>query len=59
MTRFIHPMRRHETTHRKKDLARLTIDQFRSSVMDLLGRFRLGPGFDRLIKKSRNQLRSF
>ena len=43
----------------QKDLASLTIDQFRSSVMDLLGRFRLGPGFDRPIKKNRNLLRSF
>ncbi|WP_449068181.1 DUF1592 domain-containing protein [Prosthecobacter sp.] len=33
-----------------KDLARLTIPQFRNSVIDLLGRFRQGPGFDRLIK---------
>ncbi len=32
-----------------KDLARLTIPQFRTSVMDLIGRFRMGPGFDRLI----------
>ena len=31
----------------RKDLARLTIPQFRNSVMDLLGRFRMGPGFDR------------
>ncbi len=33
----------------QKDLARLTTEQFRSSVMDLLGRFRMGPGFDRPI----------
>jgi mono/diheme cytochrome c family protein len=33
----------------RKDLARLTSDQFRNSVMDLLGRFRMGPGFDRPI----------
>jgi hypothetical protein len=33
----------------RKDLARLTTDQFRNSVMDLLGRFRMGPGFDRPI----------
>lgn len=32
-----------------KDLARLTIPQFRTSVMDLIGRFRMGPGFDRPI----------
>lgn len=31
----------------RKDLARLTIPQFRHSVMDLLGRFRMGAGFDR------------
>lgn len=31
----------------KKDLARLTIPQFRNSVMDVIGRFRQGPGFDR------------
>lgn len=30
-----------------KDLARLTIPQFRNNVMDLVGRFRMGPGFDR------------
>jgi hypothetical protein len=33
----------------KKELARLTIDQFRNSVMDMIGRFRMGPGFDRPI----------
>ena len=33
----------------KKELARLTIDQFRNSVMDVIGRFRMGPGFDRPI----------
>lgn len=32
-----------------KDLARLTIEQFRNSVMDVIGRFRMGPGFDRSI----------
>jgi len=31
----------------KKDLSRLTISQYRASVMDLIGRFRMGPGFDR------------
>ncbi|HEY2572555.1 MAG TPA: DUF1592 domain-containing protein, partial [Verrucomicrobiaceae bacterium] len=30
-----------------KDLSRLTIDQYRTSVMDLIGHFRQGPGFDR------------
>ena len=30
----------------RKDLARLTIDQFRTSVMDLLGHFRMGPGWN-------------
>lgn len=34
-----------------KDLARLTIPQFRTSVIDLIGRFRMGPGFDRLLGK--------
>ncbi|HBJ83038.1 MAG TPA: hypothetical protein DDZ88_04020 [Verrucomicrobiales bacterium] len=33
----------------KKELARLTIDQFRNSVMDVIGCFRMGPGFDRPI----------
>ena len=33
----------------KIELARLTTEQFRNSVMDLLGRFRMGPGFDRPI----------
>ncbi len=32
-----------------KDLSRLTIAQFRTSVMDVLGHFRMGPGFDRPI----------
>ena len=32
-----------------KDLARLTIAQYRTSVTDLIGRFRQGPGFDRPI----------
>ena len=31
----------------KKELARLTIEQFRNSVLDVIGRFRMGPGFDR------------
>jgi hypothetical protein len=43
----------------RKDLARLTFDQFRTSVMDLLSHFRLGPGFDRPNEKNRNLLRSF
>ncbi|MBN8420634.1 MAG: DUF1592 domain-containing protein [Verrucomicrobia bacterium] len=30
-----------------QDLSRLTIAQYRTSVMDLIGRFRMGPGFDR------------
>jgi hypothetical protein len=33
----------------KKELIRLTIEQFRNSVMDVIGRFRMGPGFDRPI----------
>jgi hypothetical protein len=33
----------------QKELSRLTIEQFRTSVMDLIGRFRMGPGFDRPI----------
>ena len=32
-----------------RDLLRLTIPQFRSSVMDLVGQFYKGPGFDRPI----------
>lgn len=31
----------------QKDLGRLTTDQFRNSVMDVMARFRMGPGFDR------------
>ncbi|MDI1314722.1 DUF1592 domain-containing protein [Prosthecobacter sp.] len=31
----------------EQDLSRLTIAQYRASVMDLIGRFRMGPGFDR------------
>lgn len=34
-----------------KDLTRLTIAQYRTSVMDLIGRFRMGPGFDRPISQ--------
>ena len=34
----------------EQDLSRLTIAQYRSSVMDLIGRFRMGPGFDRPLK---------
>ncbi|MCE9520619.1 MAG: DUF1592 domain-containing protein, partial [Verrucomicrobia bacterium] len=30
-----------------KDLSRLTISQYRTSVADLIGHFRMGPGFDR------------
>lgn len=30
-----------------KDLTRLTIGQHRTSIMDLVGHFRMGPGFDR------------
>ncbi len=33
----------------EKDLSRLTIPQYRASVMDLIARFRQGPGFDRPI----------
>ncbi|GEP46257.1 hypothetical protein BGE01nite_55480 [Brevifollis gellanilyticus] len=33
----------------KQELARLTIPQFRNSVMDVIGRFRMGVGFDRPI----------
>jgi hypothetical protein len=33
----------------QKELSRLTTEQFRTSVMDLIGRFRMGPGFDRPI----------
>ncbi|MCF7784816.1 MAG: DUF1592 domain-containing protein [Prosthecobacter sp.] len=33
----------------QQDLSRLTIAQYRTSVMDLIGRFRMGPGFDRPI----------
>ena len=31
------------------ELTRLTTEQFRNSVMDIIGRFRMGPGFDRPI----------
>lgn len=36
-----------------KDLARLTIPQFRNSVMDLIGSFRRGPGYDWALKEER------
>ncbi len=32
-----------------KDLTRLTISQYRNSIMDLVGQFRNGPGYDRPI----------
>jgi cytochrome c553 len=35
-----------------KELARLTIPQFRNSVMDVIGRFRMGVGFDRPISNN-------
>jgi len=34
----------------EQDLSRLTIAQYRASVMDIIGRFRMGPGFDRPLK---------
>ncbi len=36
-----------------KDLTRLTIAQHRTSVMDLIGHFRQGPGFDRPLGEER------
>ena len=33
----------------EKELTRLTIAQYRTSVMDLIGHFRMGPGFDRAL----------
>ncbi len=44
---FYSPMAQARLNPAKKELARLTIDQFRNSVMDVIGRFRMGPGFDR------------
>ena len=35
----------------EKDLTRLTISQYRTSVMDIIGRFRMGAGFDRPISQ--------
>lgn len=46
---FYSPAAQVRNTPPRKDLARLTTEQFRNSVMDLLGRFRMGPGFDRPI----------
>ena len=36
-----------------KDLTRLTIAQYRNSIMDLVGRFRSGPGYDRPITQEK------
>jgi hypothetical protein len=36
-----------------KDLTRLTISQYRNSIMDLVGRFHNGPGYDRPITAER------
>lgn len=36
-----------------KDLTRLTIAQYRNSIMDLVGRFRNGPGYDRPITQEK------
>ena len=44
---FYSPLAQARLNPPKKELARLTIDQFRNSVMDVIGRFRMGPGFDR------------
>ncbi len=46
---FYSPAAQARTNPPQKELSRLTIDQFRRSVMDLIGRFRMGPGFDRPI----------
>lgn len=44
---FYSPLAQARLNPPKKELARLTIDQFRNSVMDVIGVFRMGPGFDR------------
>jgi mono/diheme cytochrome c family protein len=44
---FYSPVAQARVNPPEKDLARLTIPQFRNSVMDLIGRFHNGPGFDR------------
>jgi len=44
---FYSPEAQARTRPPEKDLTRLTIPQYRTSVMDLIGRFRMGPGFDR------------
>ena len=42
----------------QKELARLTTEQFRNSIIDLLGHFRMGPGFDHPIS-SEQGLKAF
>jgi len=44
---FYSPMAQMRVNPPAKDLARLTVPQHRNSVTDLVGRFRMGPGFDR------------
>ncbi len=46
---FYSPVAQARVNPPARDLARLTIPQFRNSVMDVIGRFRMGPGFDRPI----------
>lgn len=46
---FYSPVAQAKISPPQKDLTRLTISQYRSSVMDLIGRFRNGPGYDRPI----------
>jgi len=46
---FYSPVAQARVRPPEKDLSRLTIAQYRTSVMDVIGRFRMGPGFDRPI----------
>ena len=46
---FYSPAAQARSSPPEQDLSRLTIAQHRASIMDLIGRFRQGPGFDRPI----------
>jgi hypothetical protein len=48
---FYSPAAQARISPAKKDLTRLTIPQYRTSVMDLIGRFRMGAGHDRPISQ--------
>ncbi len=55
---FYSPVAQARNNPPQKELARLTTEQFRNSISDLLGHFRMGPGFDHPIS-SEQGLKAF